>query len=59
MPADITYAIDAEEGNTVFSAHTPGGEEFLDGPELAIPNRDAKEYLDRAKAAGLMVVPFP
>jgi hypothetical protein len=42
-----------------FSADTPAGEEFLDGPELAVPNEDAKEYLDRARAAGLLVVPFP
>jgi hypothetical protein len=57
MAADITYTTDG--GNTVFSADTPAGEEFLDGRELAVPNEDAKEYLDRANAAGLMVVPFP
>jgi hypothetical protein len=57
MAADITYATDG--GNTVFSADTPAGEEFLDGRELAVPNEDAKEYLDRAKAAGLTIVPFP
>jgi hypothetical protein len=59
MAADITYSIDAEAGETIFSANSPAGEQFLGGPELAFPNDEAKAYLEQAKAAGLTVVPFP
>jgi hypothetical protein len=59
MPTDITYSIDAEAGETTFSANSPAGEEFLDGPELVVPNDEAKAYLEQAKAAGLTVVAFP
>jgi hypothetical protein len=59
MSADITYATNAEEGQTVFSANSPAGEEFLDGTELAVPNEVAKYYLEKAKAEGLTIVPFP
>jgi hypothetical protein len=52
MSADITYAIDAEEGQTVFSANSPAGEEFLDGGG---PERGS----ELARAAGLTIVPFP
>jgi hypothetical protein len=59
MPADITYSINADTQKTVFSANTPAGEEFLDGKELTVPNAEAKEYLEKAKEGGLVVVPFP
>lgn len=59
MPVDITYSIGAEDGQTTFSANTPAGEVFLDGSELAVPNDEAKAYLENARAAGLTVVPFP
>ncbi len=59
MPADITYSIDADAGATTFSANSPDGEEFLGAPEYTLPNEEAKEYLEEAKAAGLTVIPFP
>jgi hypothetical protein len=57
LKADITHSSDADE--TTFSANTPAGEEFLEDTEIAMPNSEAKEFLEAAKAAGLTVVPFP
>lgn len=57
LQGDISYSSDADE--TTFSANTPAGEEFLEAAELAIPNDEAKEYLDKAREAGLTVVAFP
>jgi hypothetical protein len=59
MIADITYFIDADAGETIFSANSPAGEEFLDGPKLSVPNDEARDYLENARAAGLTIVPFP
>ena len=57
LKGDISYSSDADE--TTFSANTPAGEEFLEGPEIAVPNDQAKEFLESANAAGLTVLPFP
>lgn len=57
LQGDITYSIDGDE--TTFSANTPAGEKFLEGPELAVPNDEAKKYLEAARDAGLTVVTFP
>lgn len=59
MSADITYAIDVEEGQTVFSANSPAGEEYLGDTQLAVPNEEAKVYIEQASAAGLAIIPFP
>jgi hypothetical protein len=59
MSADITYAIDAEEDQTIFSANSPAGEEFLGDTQLAVPNEEAKVYIGQASAAGLTIIPFP
>jgi hypothetical protein len=55
--ADITYATDGKESN--FVAESPAGEEFLGGPELTVPDYEADAYLERARAAGLTILPFP
>ena len=55
--ADITYATDGKELN--FVAELPAGEEFLGGPELTVPDYEADAYLERARAAGLTILPFP
>jgi hypothetical protein len=55
--ADITYATDGNESN--FVAETPAGEEFLGGPELTVPDHEAEAFLERARAAGLTILPFP
>ncbi len=55
--ADITYATDGKESN--FVAELPAGEEFLGGPELTVPDYEADVYLERARAAGLTILPFP
>ena len=57
--ADITFSIDADAGETIFSASTPKGDKFLGSPELTVPNSEAKDYVEKAKSAGLVVVPFP
>lgn len=57
LQGDITYSSDVEE--TTFSANTPAGEEFLDGAELSVSNQQAQELVEKAKAAGLTVLPFP
>ena len=57
LQGDITYSIDSDE--TIFSANTPAGEKFLEGPERAIATNEAIEFLEAARAAGLTVVPFP
>lgn len=55
--ADITYATDGNESN--FVAETPAGEEFLGGPELTVPDHEAEAFLERARTAGLTILPFP
>jgi hypothetical protein len=57
LQGDISYSTNG--GETTFSANTPAGEEFLDGPELVAPNQEAQEFIGEAKAAGLTVLPFP
>jgi hypothetical protein len=57
MRTDITFAADDEITN--FVGETPAGEAFLGAPKIAIPNHLAEKYLEKAKAAGLSVLPFP
>jgi hypothetical protein len=56
---DITYSIDADHKETIFSANTPAGENFLGGPEQVVPNEKVLAYLVLAQAVGLIVKPFP
>jgi hypothetical protein len=57
--ADITYSIDADGDETTFSASTPEGEEFIGGSVLLVPIEQTQDYLETARAAGLVVLPYP
>ena len=57
--ADITYSIDADNRETIFSANTPAGEAFLGGSERVVPNEHAPSCLEAARAYGLIVEPWP
>jgi hypothetical protein len=59
MSADITYTTDAEEGQTVFSANSPAGKEYLGETQLAVTDEEAKANIEPASAAGLAIIPFP
>lgn len=56
MP-DITYS--SEDGETTFSASTAKGEQWMGGPEVVVPDSEAKEYIEAARSASLIVQAFP
>jgi hypothetical protein len=58
LKGDIDYTVDADAGETTLRANTPKGEEFLDGPELTMPNEEAKAFIEEAREVGLEVKSF-
>ena len=56
--ADITYSLSKDQSEAVFSANTPKGEEWMAEPETTMPISDAKEYIEAARSAGMVVLMF-
>lgn len=56
--ADITSSADADTRIVTFSADTPKGEAFLEGPTLEVSLEEAPGVKARAEAKGLVVVAF-
>ncbi len=56
--ADITFSMNDDQSQVIFSARTPKGEKRMGAPEVTIPVEKAQAYREAAQAAGLIVVPF-
>jgi hypothetical protein len=57
--ADITCSPNEDQSEVIFSASTPEGEAFLQGPKLSVPLAGAAAFKKSAEAKGLTVEEFP
>ncbi|SFJ72469.1 hypothetical protein [Bradyrhizobium sp. cf659] len=56
LKGDIDYTVEGDQ--VIFRANTPKGEEYLEGPEFAVPTTDAKEFIHEARTAGIEIISF-
>jgi hypothetical protein len=56
--ADITYSFSDDQSEAVFSANTPRGEGWMKDSEITMPISEAKECIEAARYAGLVVAMF-
>jgi hypothetical protein len=57
--ADITYSFSDDQSEAVFSANTPKGEDWMEESQITMPISEAKECIEAARSAGLVVAMFP
>ena len=58
MRRDLVYSIDAEAGETTFTAQSRGGHDFMDARTFTVPNKKVDAIIKQAEKDGLVVVPL-